>query len=381
MSQQLPQILIIFNRRKTASLTKKAPLEIRVSYDYKQKYISTGIMLYANQWKNGRIVNCPDIFQISQILDVLIGNIRQVLIDMLQEGEIDIFSIPNRLKRKSEGSITFLQFCRQRIQVRKYGCGKIRQRKYDYFLEYLSKWGQIREFSDITEKKIIEFDKHIAKGELKAYTKWHNYHALLKSFIKDAIDAGYIRINPYSKVTIDQGERNGGSNNYLTPSEFRQLKRAIMPTESLAKIRDVFIFQTYTCLRFSDLQSFDCRNIVVINDTKVYKCMQKKTKKLATIPLLKPALDILEKYNNSLPIISNAKYNLYLKTIAQAAGIDRPISTHWARHTGATILLNEGVDLKVVSKICGHSTTRITEQVYAKLLDETIVSAVADLNI
>lgn len=73
------------------------------------------------------------------------------------------------------------------------------------------------------------------------------------------------------------------------------------------------------------------------------------------------------------------KYNAYLKIVAQAAGIDKPLSTHWARHTGATLLLNEGVDMKVVSKICGHSSTRITEKVYAKLLEETIVKAIKSI--
>lgn len=91
----------------------------------------------------------------------------------------------------------------------------------------------------------------------------------------------------------------------------------------------------------------------------------------------KTALDILDKYKGFLPIISNVKYNLYLKNVAQAAGLNYPLSTHWARHTGATILLNEGIDIKIVSKICGHSSLRITEQIYAKLLDETVVKAVS----
>ena len=82
-----------------------------------------------------------------------------------------------------------------------------------------------------------------------------------------------------------------------------------------------------------------------------------------------------------LPIISNVKYNEYLKVVAQAAGIDKPISSHWARHTGATLLLNEGIDIKIVAKICGHSSMRITEQIYAKLLDETVVEAVKDIHI
>ena len=35
--------------------------------------------------------------------------------------------------------------------------------------------------------------------------------------------------------------------------------------------------------------------------------------------------------------------------------------------------------MKVVAKICGHSSTKITEQVYAKLLDETVVEAVSKI--
>jgi site-specific recombinase XerD len=87
------------------------------------------------------------------------------------------------------------------------------------------------------------------------------------------------------------------------------------------------------------------------------------------------------KYDGQLPIISNPKYNEYLKVVAQAAGIDKPLSTHWARHTGATLLINEGVIPQVIKKICGHSTTKITEQIYAKLLDETVVDAVQDIDI
>ena len=87
------------------------------------------------------------------------------------------------------------------------------------------------------------------------------------------------------------------------------------------------------------------------------------------------------KYEGKLPIISNPKYNEYLKVVAQVAHIDKPISSHWARHTGATLLLNEGIDMKIVSKICGHSSIKITEQIYAKLLDETVVDAVQNLTI
>lgn len=63
----------------------------------------------------------------------------------------------------------------------------------------------------------------------------------------------------------------------------------------------------------------------------------------------------------------------------QSIDINKPVSTHYARHTGATLLLNEGIDMRIISKICGHSSVKITEQVYAKLLDETVVDAIKKL--
>ena len=50
--------------------------------------------------------------------------------------------------------------------------------------------------------------------------------------------------------------------------------------------------------------------------------------------------------------------------------------SHLARHTFATTLLNNGVDMVSVSKVLGHANSRITEKVYAKMLPDTILSKV-----
>ena len=75
MNNKIPKMSIVFDRYKKSSLTKKAAIEIRISYNYRQKWISTGIMLYSNQWKNNMIVNCPDALQISKSLDQFVQNI------------------------------------------------------------------------------------------------------------------------------------------------------------------------------------------------------------------------------------------------------------------------------------------------------------------
>ena len=159
MNNKVPQIHLIYNRYKKASPTQQAVVEIRVSYDRKQKYISTGVWLYPNQWKNGKIMNCDNLIQISQILDKLLTNVRQVIYDMIQEGNVDIFSIQERLNRMELEKIGFIDFCNQRAEIRKYGKKKDTQERYNRFIRLFSEWGKIKTFNDITDKNIIAYDR------------------------------------------------------------------------------------------------------------------------------------------------------------------------------------------------------------------------------
>ena len=348
---------------------------MRITYNGKQKYISTGIKLYPNQWDGKRIIGTPECISLNKMLDKMLSNVMQAIYKMYDQGEIDIFSIPS-IAENNEDNISLKDFIRKRMEVRTYGKANGTLKRYERFQRFFFKWGGIKTFSDITEHNIILYDKYLRKHGMNDCSKWTNYHRFLNSFILDAIDAGLLKRNPYKWVNIDKGRNNDSLSKCLTPEEFNKLKSAKMPTECLEKVRDLFVFQTYTCLSYVDLRNFDFSKLVSINKMKVYIGNRGKTGEQFTIPMLKPAMEILAKYGYALPIISNVKYNEYLKVVAQAAGIDKPISTHWARHTGATLLLNEGIDMRIVSKICGHSSTRITEMIYAKLLDETVVNAV-----
>lgn len=376
-----PRLAYIYNRYKKASSKRKASIELRITYNYKQKYISTGIEVYPKQWKDNSIINHPEAEHLNQELNKLMLDVRQILIDMEASHSIDIFSIPKLLDAKRNGTVSLFDFCKQRAKVRIYGKSDDTKDRYNRFLRLFKDYGNITRFEDLTEANILAYDQYLNSKGMKPYSKWNNYHRFLNSFIIDAIDAGIIKKNPYRWVNIEKDKNTNGLQRCLTPEEFQKVKAVKLSTECLQKVRDVFVFQTYTCLAYKDLKCFDINKLLEIKGVEVYSGKRNKTKKQFTIPMMKPALDILHKYHGKLPVISNVKYNEYLKVIAQAAGIDKPLSTHWARHTGATLLLNEGVDMKIIAKICGHSSTKITEQIYAKLLDETVVDAIKGLKI
>ena len=379
MNNKVPQIDFVFDRRKVSSVTKKGMVEIRITYEKKQKYISTGVSVYQNHWRKHRIVNLPDALERNQILDKLMKDIWEVLLEMLHEGNVDIFQVSARLAKKKEDKLTFLDYCKQRAKVRKYGKSLDNQQRYDRFIKLFGEYGKILDFADVTEESIIAYDKYLNDQGMKPNSKWYNYHRFLNSFILDALKDGHMTRNPYNHIIIDKSQEE--MVRHLLPEEFKKIKEVELPTKSLERVRDLFVFQTYTCLSYSDLASFNADNLQKIKGVTVYIDKRQKTRKDFTIPILSPAMEILTKYEGKLPIISNVKYNYYLKVVAQAAGIDKPVSTHWARHTGATMLLNEGIPMQIVSKICGHSSTRITEKIYAKLLDETVVDALSNINI
>ena len=136
MINKYPQISFIYDRRKIASPQKKAAVELRINYAGKQKFLSTGVVLYPNQWKKGLIVNCPDSLQISQTLDKLVTDIRQIILDMIDKGNIDINQIPERIKQKQVEHISFIEYCKVRAEVRKYGLDPDSQLRYDRFIKF-----------------------------------------------------------------------------------------------------------------------------------------------------------------------------------------------------------------------------------------------------
>ena len=214
---------------------------------------------------------------------------------------------------------------------------------------------------------------------LKEVSRW-NYHKKLKMFIKKAVEEGLLKTDPYKRLDIRKCGGDG-LKRCLTPEEFKAFEKCSIPTPHLEKVRDLFVFQTYTMMGYSDLAAFDYAKCERSNGRVVYRSSRVKTGQPFTVALLGPALEILEKYDYKLPIITNEKYNMYLKGAVSFAGISKPVSTHWARHTGATLLVNAGMPMHIIQHILGHSSIRETERTYAKVLDETIVDTMANCNL
>jgi len=87
--------------------------------------------------------------------------------------------------------------------------------------------------------------------------------------------------------------------------------------------------------------------------------------------ILKPAMEILRKYDFKLPIISNYQYNLRLKVVQEIARIKQSLHSHMARHSFAVMALNMGVSIENLAKMMGHTDIKTT-QIYAKVLNKSV---------
>ena len=203
------------------------------------------------------------------------------------------------------------------------------------------------------------------------------YMRKLKTILIYAIREGYISTNPITfKFHKDKVEKEP-----LTLEEVRRIRTVKLGSKRIENIRDLFILQCYTGLAFKDMSCFSEKDIKIDKDGKEWIVKERiKTGITALIPILPVVKEILVKYNYHLPTLTNQKYNSYLKEIQDVCGITKTLHSHLARHTCGTLLLNAGVDMLTVSKVLGHSSTKTTEAVYAKLLPETIMRRVEEVS-
>lgn len=216
-------------------------------------------------------------------------------------------------------------------------------------------------------KRTVTNVKGTVKNEVRQYTNNTIGDALksLKSMLTDvtAISADL------KKVYVLKEEVD---NIYLTETELQQLKDYDFSGQPyLDRARDRFLCLAWTCSRISDIGKIN-----KIQDGMI-RYSQQKTGNKVVIPLHPVVAEILKKYNDSLPEISDQKFNDYIKTACKMAGIDSPhtvnrtiggktvsetapkysfVSSHTGRRSFCTNMYLRGLDTLMIMSISGHKT-------------------------
>lgn len=213
----------------------------------------------------------------------------------------------------------------------------------------------------------LRIDKGMAQNSSTKHLK------LLKKIINLSVANSYMAFNPFSTYKV---EREPVDIDFLNEEELRKIINFDTPLPRLERAKDMFLFGCFTGLSYIDIKTLTPEHFEKDNTGRIWiKKRRVKTGVLSRIPLLPIAKLILDKYKGGeklLPIQDPADINKYLKDIAILCGINKRICFHTSRHTFAsTVTLANNISLEVVSKMLGHTNTRMTAH-YAKLIDKCI---------
>lgn len=233
-------------------------------------------------------------------------------------------------------------------------------------------------FPEITPSILKEFETYLKLEGGCNHNSAVKYLANLKKIVRIGLANGWISKNPYLSYKLKTEDVEV---DYLDESELKMMMKRRFTIKRIDQVKDIYLFCCFTGMAYSDVKSFESKDIILIDGQPWIKKRRQKTKNWFHVPLLEPALRILKKYENDpecikkgvlLPVLSNQKMNGYLTEIADLLGIDKHLSTHTARHTFATTvtLLNQ-VSMEVVSKMLGHSSVNMTKR-YARVVDDLI---------
>jgi len=385
-----PTTRFVFDRKKTATKDSKAVVQVEVLLAGKKKYVTTGVRLYKDQWSDKlHVCNTSDANALNARITQRKDEIDEYIHSVAESGSEwswDAFSRFLELpKRKSE---SFVEYIERRISERN-DIKKSSKKSQKKIVESLKEFGRMITFDEVTRancadyydwllgREIVKMGKDglLYKEKMAVSSAW-GYMKILRTYIHDAMVRGLIDADPSAGIKVKRGEHE--QTRWLTESEVKKIEEASLSSGSLVRVRDLFVFCCYCGLAYSDLMDFKPEKLEKDGEDMYLYGTRKKTGQEYVVLILPKAKEILEKYDYRLPKYSNQQYNHRLKDVAKEAGIDKPLSSHWARISFGFLALNRGTRIEVVSKAMGHATISETQRTYSRILKKTVIREMKD---
>lgn len=363
----------------------KCSVKIKVTFSRKRKYYSTGIDLTSDEFKiivNGKR-RTPEQKEIRTKLNYVYTKAIDV-IDNLNVFTFDAFEQMYLEQRNTQNSVSFA---------------------FDKYIEQLKlekRLGTAVSY-ECAKNSIESFNKKLTFAEttptiLKKYENWmlENNKSLTTIGIYLRSLRAIYNLQNIDKSLYPFGE---AKNKYSIPTS-RNIKKALT-VEEIAKIynyeaaphtnkemaKDYWLF-LYLCngMNVKDFCLLKWENIdgqmLTYNRAKTKR--SKKESKKITIALKSETWDIIKKWGQPsllkdayiFPHLNpemtaekeRASYqqltkiiNKYMKQIVAELGINKNVTTYFARHSFATVLKRSGAKIEMISELLGHSSVDVTE--------------------
>lgn len=381
--------ILFFIRESKARKSGKAPIELMITVNGERCPLSTGKQVPIDKWdKTKQQVKGKDeeAQSLNNYLKAIKAKLYQKEAELLDRGFIitaellrdAYFDKVESLKEKSLFEV-FEEHNKEQEKLVGNGVSKA-----TYWISVYT----VRLLKEFVQQKYKREDLYLRELNLSFIQSFHTFlridkgmaqnsstkHLkLLKKIVNLAVANFYMTTNPFITYKI---EREPVEIDFLDEEELRKIINFDTPLPRLERAKDMFLFGCFTGLSYIDIKTLAPEHFEKDNTGRIWiKKRRVKTGVLSRIPLLPIAKLILDKYKGGeklLPIQDPADINKYLKDIAILCDIKKRITFHTSRHTFAsTVTLANNISLEVVSKMLGHTNTRMTNH-YAKLIDKCI---------
>lgn len=236
--------------------------------------------------------------------------------------------------------------------------------RYDLYYRNISLFFAAQKLQDLpldaVRVKHADLFRAWLKKELQTMHVRHvsRHVEIWKRVTKYAVSMEYTDVDTLSPVKAERDRPKK-----IVHLEAREIKKLMVykfSKDTYRCVTDLFLFQCFTGLSYSDIWRYS----IVEKSGKLWiEGERQKSNESYLVYLFPEAQEILNKYQNRLPRISNSKYNVYLKEIADIVGIRKRLTTHIGRKTHATILAERGMGTRPISMILGN-TERVCDESY-----------------
>ena len=387
----------LFLIRNKVNASGKCPVRCRITYNKQRKEFSTGLFIFPKYWNRKKQKIMDDAEQSEYIntqLSLIINKINQAfLLLQIQENSFaveDIYALFKGDKLKKEYNTVeyfgvFLERLKRLVGI------DIKQATWDKFYyvnQHVKAFIKLKykrldyPLKDLKLQFLHDFEYYLKVEKEQAQITINKSIQRFRKPIRIAMAEGYLDRDPFMLHKTIKVKKEVV---FLSVDELRKLENYQFSQSRLENVKNMFIFCIYTGLAYAEMERLEIQHIINgFDGIKWIRMDRKKTGKIINIPLLPKALEILKIFKNEdslLPVISNQRFNSYLKEIANIVGIDKRLTHHIARKTFAsTVLLYNNVPMEIVSELLGHSNMSITQEYYGKVVLKKVSEEMIKLN-
>lgn len=296
---------------------------------------------------------------------IIINSFIRDVMDKLQHliimnPEKSILEIKDLYAKK--GKEDFYAFYDDQFELKKKKISPETAKSYNQLLASLKEFSPQLGFEKINYEFLSRFEGSLKEKKLQQTTVYKRMK-IFKMWVNEAYRMEKIKTNPFHSYKLKDGKSN---RTFLDKQALDKIRTENKLNNYESEARTKFLFQCCTGLSYSDLIDLKWSEI---RGNIIYR-ERIKTKEALIIPLIPEAVEILERSPKDRPNIfkriSLQKYNEFLHSIEAKCTLAIPLTSHVARHTFATLALDAGISMAVVSSILGHTNIRTT-QIYGKI--------------